>query len=300
VALGHEVTVLSRGKADPYRPHAAWESVTSVQVDRTSEEQAGTFGALVRDLAPDVVIDMICFDVRSATHLVEALRGQVQHFVHCGTVWVHGPASVVPTTEDVPRRPFGNYGIAKEAIERYLLDEARRHGFPVTVLHPGHISGPGWTPVNPAGNGDVGVFRTLAAGDELVLPNIGLETLHHVHADDVAQAFTQAMANRATTVGESFHVVSPGALTLRGYAEAVAAWYGKPARLSFLGWDEWRHTVDEQAAAATWDHIAHSPHCSIRKAERLLDYRPRYSSLEAIREALEWLAAHGELPSLAG
>ncbi len=115
------------------------------------------------------------------------------------------------------------------------------------------------------------------------------------HADDVAQAFTQAMANRSSAVGESFHTVSPAALTLRGYAEAVAAWFGQEARLRFLPWEEWRATVSEAEAGATWDHIAHSPNCSIAKARRLLDYQPRYSSLQAVYEALGWLIARGEV-----
>ncbi len=175
---------------------------------------------------------MICFTLDSARQLVEALRGTVQHFLHCGTIWVHGPSAVVPTTEDQPRTPFGEYGIQKAAIEAYLLDEARRTGFPATVLHPGHIVGPGWAPLNPAGHFNPAVFTQLAAGEELALPNLGLETVHHVHADDVAQAFERALANWGAAVGESFHVVSPAALTLRGYAEAVAAWFGQPARLS--------------------------------------------------------------------
>jgi len=298
VAAGHEVTVLTRGKATPYRQDGAWSAVTTVVADRAEEEAAGTFGARVRDLEPDVVIDLICFTPDSARHLVEALTGRVQHFLHCGTIWIHGPSVEVPTTETAPRRPFGEYGVRKAEIETYLLDQARRHGFPATLLHPGHISGPGWVPINPAGNLDLDVYRRLAEGEEVGLPNLGMETLHHVHADDVAQSFTAAMAHRSVAVGESFHVVSPAALTLRGYAESVAGWYGRDADLAFLPWERWRETVSPDAADLTWDHIAHSPNSSIAKAERLLGYRPRYSSLEAVREALEWLAAHDRVPKL--
>lgn len=295
VAAGHDVTVLTRGKATPYRSDGAWSAVTSIVVDRVEEERAGTFGARVRELEPDVVIDLICFTLDSARHLVTALDGRVRHFLHCGTIWVHGPSAVVPTTEDAPRRPFGDYGVQKAAIEAYLLDRAHRNGFPVTVLHPGHISGPGWVPINPAGNLELDVYRRLAEGAQVALPNLGLETLHHVHADDVAQSFTAAMANRSVAVGESFHVVSPAAVTLRGFAEAVAGWYGRAAELAFLPWEQWRDTVEPGVAEATWDHIAHSPNCSIAKAVRLLDYRPRYSSLQAVREALDWLAARGDI-----
>jgi nucleoside-diphosphate-sugar epimerase len=293
VEAGHEVINISRNQRDPYQPNGAWTQVQTVEIDRVQADQEGTFGRQIADLAPDVVIDMICFTLDSARQISEALKGKVQHFLHCGTIWVHGPSAVVPTTEEQPRRPFGEYGIQKAAIEAYLLGEARRNGFPATVLHPGHIVGPGWNPLNPAGHFQPEVFAVLARGETLVLPNFGLETVHHVHADDVAQIFMQAMANRSVAIGESFHAVSPAALTLRGYAEAMAAWFGQPARLEFQPWASWRETVTEQEARATWDHIAHSPNCSIAKAERLLNYRPRYTSLQAVQEAVTWMMEHG-------
>jgi nucleoside-diphosphate-sugar epimerase len=292
VEADHEVISLSRGQRGPYQAHAAWKAVRQIAVDRVEEEKAGRFGGQVRDLEPDVVIDMICFSQESARHLVEALRGRVQHFLHCGTIWVHGHSVQVPTTEEQPRQPFGEYGIQKAAIEAYVLDQARRYGFPATVLHPGHIVGPGWAPLNPAGHFNPCVFAQLARGEELALPNLGLETVHHVHADDVAQAFMAALTHWSGAVGESFHVVSPAALTLHGYAEAVAAWFGQPARLRFLAWEQWRDSVSAEEAEATWDHIAHSPNCSIAKAQRRLDYRPRYSSLQAVYEAVSWLIEH--------
>jgi nucleoside-diphosphate-sugar epimerase len=264
-----------------------------VSLDRAAEDALGTFGQKIAELKPDIVIDMICFTLESAQHLVEVLRGRVQHFLHCGTVWVHGHGVEVPTTERAPRRPFGDYGVQKAAIEAYLLDAARRTAFPATALHPGHIVGPGWEPVNPAGNFNLAVFGKLARGEEVALPNIGLETVHHVHADDVAQIFMQAIANWSNAVGESFHAVSPAAVTLRGYAEEVASWFGQEANLSFLPWAEWEAIHSEREAAATWSHIAHSPNCSIAKGQRLLGYQPRYTSFQAVYEAVHWLIEQG-------
>jgi nucleoside-diphosphate-sugar epimerase len=277
----------------PYQNHTAWRVVEQVVADREVEEEQGTFGERILGLKPDAVIDLICFTPESARHLVEALRGQVQQFLHCGTIWVHGFSVQVPTTEIQPRRPFGDYGIQKAAIEAYLLAEARRNGFPAAILHPGHIVGSGWAPLNPAGHFNPEVFSQLARGEALALPNLGLETVHHVHADDVAQAFVQAMANWSTAVGESFHVVSPAAVTLRGYAESVAAWFGQEARLRFVSWEAWRIERPEAEAEATWDHIAHSPNCSIVKAQRLLNYQPRYSSFQAVYESVKWLIEQG-------
>jgi len=292
VEAGHAVTVVTRGSRDPYTPHSAWKSVARIVLDRAAEERAGTFGSRIRDLKPDAVIDMICFTLESAQHLVEALRGHVQHFLHCSTCWVHGKTVTIPVTEDQPRAPIGDYGLRKAAIEAYLHREARLNGFPETCILPGHIVGPGWVPLNPAGNFNPLVYTRLARGEELLIPNQGLEIVHHVHADDVAQLFMKALTTWNAAVGESFHAVSPAAMTLRGYAEALAAWFGQPARLSFLPFEEWKQTVSAQDADSSWGHLEHSPNCySIAKGQRLLDYQPRYSSLQAVCESVSWLIA---------
>ena len=293
VAQGHKVINLSRSQREPYQAHGAWRSVQQATVDRNAEDAQGVFGQHVRDLEPEVVIDMISYTLESTQQIVECLRGHVQHFLHCGTIWSMGHSVEVPATEEMPRHPFGEYGLSKSAIQDYLQEQARRYGFPATVLQPGHIVGPGWSPINPAGNLDPNVFTQLAHAEEVTLPNLGMETLHHVHADDVAQSFMQAMANRSVSIGEAFHVVSPAALTLRGYAESVALWFGQTANLRFLPWVEWQKTVSDEYAAQTWDHIAHSPNASIAKAQRCLHYHPRYTSLEAIYESVQWLIKQG-------
>jgi len=286
VAAGYEVIALSRGEREPYRPHQAWKEVERVTIDRSKEEAAGTFGKRVAELLPDVVVDLICFTLSSAQHLVRALEQSDALLLHCGTIWVHGHSTIVPTIEAQPREPFGEYGIQKAEIEKWLLEATRSNRIRASILHPGHIVGPGWPPVNPAGHLDPSVFARLAKSDEVALPNFGMETLHHVHADDVAQAFELAIANDDRAVGESFHVCSPAAMTLRGYAESMAAHFGQRARLVFLPWDEWRRTVTEEQARITWDHIAHSPNASIAKARERLGYAPRYTSLQAVIESV--------------
>jgi nucleoside-diphosphate-sugar epimerase len=295
VSAGHEVVAISRHGRPAYREHVSWAQVTRVTLDREAEDAAGSFGGQIAALEADAVVDLICYEPESAEQLVGALRPRGTYLLHCGTIWVHGASAVVPTTEDAPRHPFGHYGKAKAAIEELLLAEGRRGGLPVALLHPGHIVGPGWVPVNPAGNLELSVFERLASGEEVSLPNFGMETLHHVHADDVAMAFELALERPQVAAGESFHVTSERAITLRGYAEAVADLFGRTSRLSFLAWDLWRGANSEAASETTWDHIAHSPSVSIEKARRLLGYEPRYTSLEAVRESLEWLVANGRL-----
>jgi nucleoside-diphosphate-sugar epimerase len=296
VRAGHQVVAISRGLSEPYHPDPAWDAVERIQLDREQGDADGTFAGSIADLNADAVIDMVCFTRSSAEQLVDALRGRVQLLLSCGTIWIHGPATAVPLAEDEAREPFGDYGVGKDEIERFLLAEARKPGgLPSTVLHPGHITGPGWEMINPAGNLDLDVWRRLASGDEVVLPNLGLETVHHVHADDVAQGFELALANPAASVGEGFHLVSDRALTLRGYATAVAGWFGQQANLRFEPFDRFSEIVPPRDAQATWEHISRSPSISIDKARDVLGYAPRYSSLEAVAEALQWLIDAGRV-----
>ncbi len=217
VGGGHEVIAMSRGARDPYHASPQWHSVSRVLVDREAQDAEGTFGARVAALRPDVVIDLVCFTAASAQQLLDALRPSRPLLIHCGTIWVHGPALQVPVTEDEPRTAYGEYGTGKAEIEALLHRETLAGGVPAVVLHPGHIAGPGWPVITPAGNLDPTVWTCLATGRPLPLPDHGLGVLHHVHADDVAQAFERALS-RPAAIGASFHVAAERAMTLRGLA----------------------------------------------------------------------------------
>jgi nucleoside-diphosphate-sugar epimerase len=108
VRAGHDVIAVSRGNSEPYLPDPAWARVEPAVLDRRALEGAGEFGHAIASLRGDIVIDNICFTLDSARQLVESLKGKVRHFLHIGTIWTHGHSEVVPTPEDVAKRPFGD------------------------------------------------------------------------------------------------------------------------------------------------------------------------------------------------
>jgi nucleoside-diphosphate-sugar epimerase len=274
-------------------PAPEWGAVERVTADRKADDRAGTFGERIAALGPDAVVDMLCFTPESARQLLDALRPSRPLLLHCGSIWVHGPVARVPVTEDEPRTAYGEYGTGKAAIEALLHRETIAGGVPSVVLHPGHISGP-WPSITPAGNLDLDVWRRLAAGEPLALPGLGLGVLHHVHADDVAQAFERALT-RPAAIGSSFHVVSEQAMTLRGLAAGVAGWFGREPVLELVEWAEFERRVGADHAEATREHVARSIAASIDRARGVLGYRPRFTSLDALRESLRRLARDGEV-----
>ncbi len=295
VEAGHSVTAVSRGERKPYLDHPHWRLVRKIHVDRDALEAKREFGKRIAQEKPDVVIDLICFTKESAKQLCEALEGKIQHFISCGSIWVHGPSEVVPTTEDQPRSAIGEYGIGKAEIEAYLLEKSRVESFPATIIHPGHIVGPGWAPLNPQGHFNKAVWSTIKRGEPLILPNSGLETVHHVHADDLAQLFMCCLNRHSASVGESFHGVSAKAVTLRGYAAWAYRYFGQKPNLEFSPVEELKAKLSKEDAWFTMDHISRSPCCSIEKAKSLLGYNPRYTSFQAIDEALEAMIRQKEI-----
>jgi nucleoside-diphosphate-sugar epimerase len=301
VEAGHDVVAISRGQRAPYREDPAWSQVERITADRDAEDVAGTFGGRIAGLRADAVIDMVCFTPESAGKLLAGLRGTGTFLAMCGSIWAHGTLTATPALEHEALEPWGEYGIGKLAIQQLLLAEQERpDGIRATMLHPGHISGPGGPVINPAGNLDPVIWQRLATGSRVVLPHLGLETLHHVHADDVAQAFQLAVEQQDAAAGRAFHVVSERALTLRGYAEAAAGWWDREAFVELGPWDVFSESTSEEHAEATLEHISRSPSASIAAARERLGYAPRFTSLEAAREAVAWLAEHGDvgIPSL--
>jgi len=296
VRAGHEVTVIARRAQPQYTDvRLGWPRVTWVEADRLAEEQAGTWAARLAGLEADVVVDLICFTPEQNRVVVEAFQGRITHFLHCGTIWAYGAPDARPYRESDPRRPISDYGVRKAQIEAELQSLWRTTGFPVTVIHPGHISGRKWLPIDPQGtrNG-IEVYGKLARGEVVYLPAPGQQTLHHVHGDDVAQLFALAITQREAALGQSFSAVAPQALSLIGCCRCVASLFGQEPNLALVD-----HATMEQQLGAAWaatqDHIMHSPCCSIEHGQRLLGYQPRYTTEQIYAECLEYLLESGQL-----
>lgn len=295
VRAGHEVITISRGGRTGYIESLEWQQVQQVVADRQHQDAEGVFGDTVAKLRPDVVVDLVCFTVESATALVERLRGEISHLLHCGSLWRYGPSTGAPIAEGEDTAPVGEYGTQKDRIARMLKAETRAAGLATTSLHPGHIVGPGWAPIGPVGNLDPAVWQTLSAGRPLRVPGLGAELMHHVHADDVAQAFDQAIAHPDTATGQDFNIAAPTALNVRGLAHEAARWFGQTAQLETVSWDQFRATTTDEHAQLSWEHL-HRSHClTIDKAQRLLGYTPAYTPEAAVLESVRWLIDHHQL-----
>ncbi|NVY96643.1 SDR family oxidoreductase [Lactobacillus sp. DCY120] len=284
IQQGWEVTAVSRGSQHPYTTSLAWKQVVHLTADRSQAD----FNQKVAAVNADVVVDLISFTKQNTVSLVQTLKKtNCSHYLFCSSIWAHGRADVLPVKPNTIKEPLDDYGKEKYASELFLKEEYRQHDFPATIIMPGQISGPGWTIINPEGNERLQPFQLIASGQAIHLPNFGMETLHHVHADDVAQMFLAAITHRNQALGESFHAVGKQSITLYGYAQHMYQFFGTEAKIQFLPWPEWKELIASPAdIEKTYYHIARSGNYSLTNAEQLLDYQPKYSITKTIDAAV--------------
>ena len=297
ILAGHEVSIVARNPKPQYvKPDRIWESVNWIVADRRAEEKAGTWSERMASIEADVVVDLLAFSPEESQLMIDAFRGRIDHFLHCGTIWSYGETLRAPYEEHFPRNPSTDIGAAKAQIEADLISAWRHDDFPATVVHPGHISGRYWLPIDPQGSRDgVGVYEKLARGDTVHLPDLGLATLHHVHADDVAQIFQRAIENPKASLGESFSAVADYAMSLLGCCRFVASLFGREANIAFVTLPELHEIVGEESFEIIESHVTHSPCSSNAKAKRLLGFTPRFTAEEIFAESIDHLLQTGQL-----
>jgi nucleoside-diphosphate-sugar epimerase len=148
-------------------------------------------------------------------------------------------------------------------------------------------------PIGPTGNVDPAVIDALRVDGSCLLPDRGLETIQHVHAEDVAGLHQACLEQPDAAAGESFNSVCTEALTLRGYAELVARHFGHEPQLELVPWAEFVTRVSAEHAETTLEHIGRAPMFSMDKARTVLGFVPRHSVTSTVLEAIDaWVDAH--------
>ncbi len=149
VERGHDVSVFHRGqhKPDPHFP----PNVEYVHGDRRDESPAAR---LLRDVRPDVVIDMIAFTRADAEFLVRTFAGVARRLVVPSSQDVYraygrlhrtepGPPDPVPLDEDAPLREkqsIHGERYEKRDVEAVVMSHSAAPG---TILRLPAVYGPG-------------------------------------------------------------------------------------------------------------------------------------------------------------
>ena len=283
VKEGHEVVAVMRGSRVPYGyKQSIWDKVKVVNISRQDLYESD----FIEKENADVICDLIAFDLDGVQTIVSKIKNNA-FYVQIGSIWMYENKEYLPVDELHPKNAVQNYGKQKGLIEEFLLNKVKSGELRATVVHPGHVSGKEWQPINPQGNLDFKVFEKLRDGEKIVLPYDGLSTIQHIHSFDLAKIIIACINNQEVANGQAFIAVARKAMTLKAICEKLFNYFNKEVNIEYLEWEEFKKVVGEENAFVTLDHVSHSPCCTPDKAEKMLGVNIKYSIMDIYYEYIE-------------
>ena len=189
--------------------------------------------------------------VVSTQLLAKALHGSpsFQRFVHVSTVGVHGHIDQPPANEDYRFSPGDTYQRTKAEAELWLREYARKTGFPIAVVRPAAIYGPG----------DMRLLKLFKLARKRFFPLFGKgKGLYHlIHVEDLTDIFITA-AFHPDALGDVFIAGNPEPSSLEQIAVTVSSELGGP-RVRFVRLPAWPLFVAAVVCEAICKPIGVSP-----------------------------------------
>lgn len=203
--------------------------------------------------------------------LEAAVRRKVRRFIFVSSSTVYGDQKGLQQTfvEDfMPGEPLSPYGATKQSAELLSLIYWRMHGVPVIILRPFSVHGSRMRP-------DLAIpkfVKALEAGKPVTL--YGNAWRDYTHVDDVCDGIVQAVLYSEGHVrGECINLGMGNPVRVRKVATLVGKYMKK-------------HVAFEKKPAKREDMI--ETRADLNKAKRLLNYSPRRTLEQGIKEYLHW------------
>lgn len=232
-------------------------------------------------------------------NLLEVLRQERPRvaLLNAATNKVYGGLAHVPVVERAGRyeygdRPFGvseeeplefysPYGCSKGAADQYVLDYARIYGLRTASFRQSCIYG-----CHQFGVTDQGWVAwfviAAAAGRPITIHGDGKQTRDLLHVADLVRLYEVALTRMDEIKGQAFNV-GGGPANVLSLRELIRFLEQRTGRALALAHAEWR-PGDQKVFVA-----------DIRKAERLLGWRPQVPLAQGLEDLWSWVGQNLEL-----
>lgn len=239
--------------------------------------------------------DIYSTDIDGSKNVIDAaVVHKIDRFIHISSTAVYGIPDHHPLYEDDKLVGVGPYGEAKIKAEG-ICGQAREKGLPVAIIRPKSFVGPE----------RLGVFALLydwaREGHGFPMIGDGQNRYQLLDVDDLCDAIYACMTLKKEIINDTFNIGAKEFTTMGEDYQAVLdeAGHGKkviktPAWLVIgllrifdrLGISPLYPWVYETAAKDSF--------VSIEKAEKKLNFRPKYSNKEALLRNYHWYLDHVE------
>lgn len=208
-------------------------------------------------------------NILATQKLLEASVGsRIKRFVYASSSSVYGDTDVLPIKETNRLKPISPYGVSKLAGESLCYLYWKNFGVPIVSFRYFTVYGPRQRP-------DMAFCRFIKAilrGGEIEIYGNGNQTRDYTYVDDIVSA-TLSVVDREV-VGEVFNVACGSNITLNEVLYLMEKAVNKKAKRIYI--EKQRGDVKHTLA-------------DISKAKEMLNYRPKVSLAEGLREEVEWI-----------
>ncbi|WP_394824060.1 NAD-dependent epimerase/dehydratase family protein [Pendulispora albinea] len=217
--------------------------------------------------------------------LAAAEEHDLERFVFVSTNMVYGLPQSLPLREDHPKIPIGPYGHSKLEAEKYV-EQAHGRKLDTAIVRPGLIVGPGRIGVIAR------VFDWILGNKPVVLIGRGDNRYELTSSFDVASLVFKAGLARGHAV---YNTSSANVPTMRewishviehaGSRSRIIGIPGQPLKLALQVLEKARISPlrGDQYEIADLDY-----YMDTTRARNELDWRPRFSGLEAVLDTFRW------------
>ncbi len=211
-------------------------------------------------------------NILGSIHLLDcAVQYKVNRFIYGSTGGAaYGEPVRLPLTEDHPINPITPYGITKHTVEHYLFTYHVLYGLPYVVLRYGNVYGPRQSPQGEAGVVAIFCEQMLQKHVPQIFGD-GTKTRDYVYVTDIARANVLALhvgEGEIFNLGCGIPVTDYEIFTLVRTALGIPAFEPEYA----------------QKRAGEIDRY----YFSIHKAKHMLQWEPRVSLSEGIRQTVAY------------
>ena len=244
--------------------------------------------------------DMWRVNVLATRNLMQAAKEhKVRRFVQISSIVAYGNSAKGEIDENHPvHADGGSYVLTKLASEHVVISEQTNDEIEVVIIRPGDAYGPGSRPwiIAPL---------EAIAKNQFMLPEKGGGFFRPIYIDDLVRGIVMASMH-PDAAGEIFNLSCEGYMSTKDYFTPHYQWLGKKGpmlvstklalRISAIA----SKVADlmgnlNEASPSTVKQLSTKSWFSIKKAERILGWKPEVSFEEGMKVTHEWAKRQGLL-----
>lgn len=227
-------------------------------------------------------------------------KHKVKKFIYCSSVGVMGNIEKIPADENSPYNPTNTYEKTKMEAEKYILKLVKERRFPAVIIRPAIVYGPRNI------SNMTRMFKAIKEGGwKFFVVGSGNNYWHMTYVSDVARGFILADKS-PKAIGEIFIIAGKKPVTMNELTTTTAQilkvnrpkrlpyWLAMSAAYCFLIPKKIfniKVPIEPSGVKFLTNHRAYS----IKKAEKILGYKPHIDLQTGLQKTLDWYQENGYL-----